>query len=48
MTNGNDDKNKSNGSNDRRIQINEEKGLQAPKVVPDMPKVKAPAAEKKN
>jgi hypothetical protein len=48
MSNGNHNKGNSNGNQNQRIRINEDKGLQPPKNVPEMPKVKEPAAEKKN
>ena len=41
----NDRKGGSNGSADR-VRINEERGLQPPKDVPEMPKVKPPKSEK--
>lgn len=48
MSNGNENKGNSNENQNQRIRINEEKGLQPPNNVPEMPKVKEPAAEKKN
>lgn len=42
---GNERKGGDKGSNDR-VRINEEKGLQPPKDVPEMPKVKPPKSEK--
>ncbi|WP_428243251.1 hypothetical protein [Gynuella sp.] len=48
MTNGNGNNSNSNGNENKTLRVNDEKGLQPPKNVPEMPKVKAPAAEKKN
>ena len=48
MSNGNENKSNSSGNGNQRVRIDEEKGLQPPKDVPEMPKVKEPAAEKKN
>lgn len=48
MKNGNGNNSNSNGNGNKTVRINEEKGLQPPKNLPEMPKVKEPAAEKKN